>query len=212
MEFYLNSISFFSIVEDFSTVCKSLITTYLGVSTVLLCATFLGLDVVWKLEYSIFLKLQINHLIDPFLIKFNPFTQALDNEGSVDVLRTICCLILCMNIPLVLCFNGDNVSTQFEEINNAFIECGFYQFPLNMQKLLPIMLMTIQKPVYICGYMNTHCTRAAYKVVIDCFLFSFWLVSIFTNEHSHFVQITKTGFSYFTMLRRPHSTENNLKI
>lgn len=105
--------------------------------------------------------------MDIFLLKsFIYFKQALDNEGSVDVLRTICCLILCMNIPLVFCFNGDDVSTKFEEINVAFIECGFYQFPLNMQKLLPIMLMMIQKPVYIGGYMDTHCTRAAFKMVI----------------------------------------------
>lgn len=92
------------------------------------------------------------------------FKQALDNEGTVDVFRTISCLVIVMNIPSVLCFNGDMVSTEFE-IHKTFDDCGWYEFPLNMKKRLPMMLMMMQKPVFIQGYMNTQCTCEAFKTV-----------------------------------------------
>lgn len=87
------------------------------------------------------------------------------NHATVDVLRAISCLVIVMNIPSVLCLTGDDVRAQFEMVNDLFDECGWYEFPLNTQKLLPMMLIMIQKPVYIQGYMNTRCTRDAFKTV-----------------------------------------------
>lgn len=65
----------------------------------------------------------------------------------------------------VLCFFGDEATKQFNFIFDSICELSFNEFPLEAQKLMLIMIITSEKPIYIQGFMNTQCTREMLKRV-----------------------------------------------
>lgn len=96
------------------------------------------------------------------LLEFN-----LKQSSTVtDVMRFFVCLAVMMVYLVVLCFWSDEVTFKFGLINGKICECSWYKFPMKTQRLLPVLLMNVQKPVYIEGYMNVRCTRESVKIVI----------------------------------------------
>lgn len=65
----------------------------------------------------------------------------------------------------VFCDLGENVSTQFGQIDNLIYCCDWYTFPKDIQRLLPIVMMAAQEPVVLQGFINLKCTRDAFKKV-----------------------------------------------
>lgn len=66
---------------------------------------------------------------------------------------------------VVLCLMGDDVTISFRHVNDSIWECAWYGLSLKSQKLLPLMLVSAQKQIYIKGYMNMRCTRQSVKNV-----------------------------------------------
>lgn len=60
---------------------------------------------------------------------------------------------------------GDTVTTRFNEVNESIWNCSLNEFPLEIQKFLPMILNATQKPVHIEGFMNVKCTREVLKAV-----------------------------------------------
>lgn len=83
-----------------------------------------------------------------------------------DVMRFFVCLVLMMVYLVVICFWSDEVTIKFGRLNESICECSWYELPMETQRLLPIMLMNIQRPVNMKGYMNVRCTRESVKLVI----------------------------------------------
>lgn len=70
-----------------------------------------------------------------------------------------------MTYIFVLCIFGDETTTKFEEIHLAIGKCKWNEFPIEIQKLLPLVLRVAQEPIYLGGYMNVRCTRPFMKEV-----------------------------------------------
>lgn len=75
------------------------------------------------------------------------------------------------------CESADNVSSQFDVINDTICET----FPVEVQKTLPILMMIAQQQVKINGFGNLPFTRDMFRKVVN------------------------TGFSYFMILRQFNS-------
>lgn len=86
--------------------------------------------------------------------------------GIADILRLFVCLSVMMIYLVLLCLLGDDVTIRFRQVHDSIWECSWYKFPLDTQKLLPMILMAAQKPVFIKGYMNMQCTRESVKKVV----------------------------------------------
>lgn len=69
---------------------------------------------------------------------------------------------------------GNETTTRFEEIHQSLCQCPWNEFDLEIQKLLPLILMVAQKPIYLQGYMSVKCTREFMKTV--------FLMRIFLRE------------------------------
>lgn len=79
--------------------------------------------------------------------------------NTIDMLRLFVCLSVVLIYVIVLCLFGYEVTLRFDEINDSIYRCGWTELPLNVQRLLPTMMMISQNPVYIEGYFNDPCTR-----------------------------------------------------
>lgn len=71
-----------------------------------------------------------------------------------------------MTYIAVLCMFGNETTTRFDEIYESFCQCPWNEFPLELQKLLPMVLLIAKEPIYLKGYMSVKCTREFMKTVI----------------------------------------------
>lgn len=84
----------------------------------------------------------------------------------IDVFR-MCVLIGAVAFYIcVLCLIGDNVTTRYQEVNEALWSCPWLEFPHKIQKTFPLILSLTQKPIYMEGFMNVRCTREVMNAVI----------------------------------------------
>lgn len=61
----------------------------------------------------------------------------------------------------IFCELGENVTDQFNQISNAIYSSDWYMFPKEIQRIIPIIAMSAQRPVIIQGFVNLKCTREA---------------------------------------------------
>lgn len=85
--------------------------------------------------------------------------------GVIDFIRLFICLMITMNYIFMLCVFGDETTTKFEKMYGSICKCSWYEFPIETQKVLPLVLRTAQQPVHLRGYMNVRCTREFMKAV-----------------------------------------------
>lgn len=75
----------------------------------------------------------------------------------------------------VFCEFGENVSEQFGKLNKAIYKCRWYSFPMDMQKMIQIILVSTQQPVNLRGYGNVECSREAFnRVSLRLFFLDFF--------------------------------------
>lgn len=91
--------------------------------------------------------------------------------GIPNVLRFVISLVILTIYLSVLCFFGDEVNTQFENIQNWIYYCNWLNYPFKVQRLIPTMLIVAGKPIYIQGFMNVRCTRESVRKVVFNFRF-----------------------------------------
>lgn len=64
-----------------------------------------------------------------------------------------------------LCEFGENVTKEFNNLDDTFFELNWYLFPFEIQRRLPITIAAIQQPVVLEGFVNCAFTREAFKKV-----------------------------------------------
>lgn len=61
---------------------------------------------------------------------------------------------------------GEQVCTHFEAIHDTLLESEWYSLPIEIQKLLPVLMMTTQQPVSVSGFANTILAWETFRKVI----------------------------------------------
>lgn len=79
----------------------------------------------------------------------------------------------------MFCDFGENLSNGFDALNSEICNRNWYSFPIEIQRLLPIILVSTQKPVQLLGFGNIPCTRETFKVVIYSSNFKIFLSNVF---------------------------------
>lgn len=47
------------------------------------------------------------------------------------------------------CFFGEKVTRSIEDVNGMFYQCDWYVLPIEIQQLMPVVIMNAKKPIYI---------------------------------------------------------------
>lgn len=82
-----------------------------------------------------------------------------------DLLLALVFMIAAFSATFVFCELGQRLTSQFDEINYELYQCEWYMFPLNIKKILPLIMNGTQQPVTLRGYGNVQCTHEALKNV-----------------------------------------------
>lgn len=101
----------------------------------------------------------------------------------------------------VFCHFGDQITQQFNDVQDAVFNMAWYKFPLEMQKNIPMIISLAQKEVYVEAFGNIHCTREIFMKVKFSEKNNIKNMEIYIFTFGHF-QIMKGSFSYFMVLRR----------
>lgn len=85
--------------------------------------------------------------------------------GVIDFVRLFICLNITMTYISVLCMFGDETTTQFERVHKQVCECQWNELSLDVQKFFPMILMAVEKPAHLRGFMSVKLTREFMKAV-----------------------------------------------
>lgn len=67
----------------------------------------------------------------------------------------------------LFCDIGQRVLDCSSESSANIERCGWYTFPIAVQKVYPILMMGVMEPFELCGIGNIVCTRKASKTVCN---------------------------------------------
>lgn len=90
---------------------------------------------------------------------------------------------------------GERLTGRFFKIDNEIFNGVWYLFPINIQKMIPILINNTQQSIYLRGFGNISSSRQTFKEVIHLHL-------QFSNNTSINLQICGSAYSYFTILQQ----------
>lgn len=65
----------------------------------------------------------------------------------------------------MFCYFGDRITQRFEDISDILFQMKWYQFPIEMQRNMPLFIALTQKRVYLEGLAGAQCTCEVFKKV-----------------------------------------------
>lgn len=70
-----------------------------------------------------------------------------------------------MNLVLIACEAGHRVSDTFDEMDDTFEKIDWYLLPIEVQRMLPVILMYVQEPMVPEFFGSISCTREQLRKV-----------------------------------------------
>lgn len=70
-----------------------------------------------------------------------------------------------MNLVLLVCEVGQRITDEFRGVDEAFGNVHWYLLPLELQRMLPLIIAYTQEPVIIAFFGSASCTRNQFKKV-----------------------------------------------
>lgn len=113
--------------------------------------------------------------------------QSRVDSSPFEILYPLVLLFWAFAVVFVFCEFGEQVSNQYEYFNDELCECDWYLLPVEMQRILSIVMMNSQQPIFIQGYANTLCIRYTFKTVT-------WINSISLFEFKRIVLFLDSKF------------------
>lgn len=83
-----------------------------------------------------------------------------------------------MITTFIVCEFGQRVNSAFQEINDLIDEFNWYTYPMEIQRISPIIMAAVQRPVTIQAFGNIVCIRELFKKVSSLALL------LATNPHN----------------------------
>ena len=74
-------------------------------------------------------------------------------------------------LAFIPCELSERISIAYDHVYYAIEELDWYAFPIELQKMLPIIMINVQEPVALQCYGSILCGRDVFKKVlyaIDC--------------------------------------------
>lgn len=98
----------------------------------------------------------------------------------------------------VFCEFGEHVTSHFNELNNIICQAEWYSLPINIQRMIPTIMMTTKRQIIVQGFGGVALTRKSFQIVSP--------VSNSINQNqTHRFQIDLISYTYFQNLSRGFS-------
>lgn len=128
----------------------------------------------------------------------NVFLQSQNVIDLNDLIMSIAALIWTFAYIFMCCELGDRVSAGFDESYETICQVEWYAYPTNIQRMLHMIMINVQKPVVLRSFGNIPCVREQVKKVRLIGIYYFECL----KPKNHYFQVFQGGFSFFMTLRR----------
>lgn len=78
---------------------------------------------------------------------------------------TVMKMLYSFGLICVYCEMCEEITSGFEEVADAIYQLDWYTYPLDIQRMLPLVLNYAQQPVQTIAFGNIPCTRETFKKV-----------------------------------------------
>ena len=117
------------------------------------------------------------------------------------------CAFWALTLVLICCELGQRLSNLISEINNSFDRIDWYLLPIEIQQMLPTIIMYTQKSFALNFFGTSSCSRKQFKKVRQNVSTSHF-VCICINQYRLTMfflikfQVMNAGYKYFMVLRK----------
>lgn len=63
------------------------------------------------------------------------------------------------------CYFGERVTSAFDDLSKVIYQCEWESFPHEIQRILPVIMLNTQDPIFLRAFDRTPCTRETFKRV-----------------------------------------------
>lgn len=85
----------------------------------------------------------------------------------ITMIAAIIELVCSFTLLLLACELAGRLSYRFENVNDLIDQFDWYAFPLEMQKILPVMMMNAQQPVEVKSFGSIASNRETFRKVSE---------------------------------------------
>lgn len=163
---------FYRFVDEFNQIHEFIVTSIFAWAIMTLCASFLIVQ-LQLVEYIFLIFVSSHSIRSRNLIKlFALFHFVQKSNHVLDTIEMSMVMFLQLWSLLqifIACALGEMIKNQFETFNDELNQCiNWYALPIELQKLLVIVLANAQRETAIRGFGNIFCTRTTFKKVECC--------------------------------------------
>lgn len=87
------------------------------------------------------------------------------HENVMPVLLLFSCGYFALGLVLIACELGQRMADAFEKLHNTIDQWDWYLFPLEIKRILIMVIAIAQKPVSVECFGSIACTRETFKDV-----------------------------------------------
>lgn len=66
-------------------------------------------------------------------------------------------------VVFIFCEFGEQIHSQFDEINDFICELDWFTFPLHIQRMMPMVFLSSQNPAKLSASGGIPCSRPTFK-------------------------------------------------
>lgn len=100
------------------------------------------------------------------------------------------------------------MTNSFKDLSDSLCGCGWYLFPIDVQKMLPTICVAIQQPVVLMCYGNVLYTRETFKKVI----FNYWNFELYFNPDESKLTFSHVSLGNFFPSQFRRSSQHLFKL
>lgn len=180
-------------VQDFSDVFQHFVLIVFVWSLIEICSAMLQLQTVWfsciEFRRVSFVSIRLPKFVDPAF-------QIHNDDNMVLVLLISLQTAYAFGIMYIASELSQRISLAFEDCTKIINQFKWYAYPVDVQRILPIIMSYAQQPVEIQCFGSWTCGRENFKYVSTTNLYAFFETILFVNDllfrwlrkHSHILQ------------------------
>lgn len=133
--------------------------------------------------------------------------QSHDECDTILLLVSIIYGLLVLFVLFIGCELGERGGNLFIDISIEVDQLDWYLLPLNIQKMLPIVIVNTKQSVVVRCFGSVACTRCQFKKVLSIKTNQISNIQSRIRIHSHIpfrfvLQVAYASYRYFTVLRK----------
>lgn len=109
--------------------------------------------------------LQSNVLFNIHLIFILIFIVIIKELDPVVLFESVLCGFWALTLVMFACEAGQRTSNEADEIDDAFSQIDWYLLPVEVQRILPIMIIYMKEPIAVEFFGTLSCSREQFKKV-----------------------------------------------